>query len=123
MQVWINARNCCGDQPKVSVSLGAQTLHLLTQLSPVGGASPYYLANFAWTGTSASALLSVTSQAAAGGDASALFDAVAVIKRGASEVVLANPSFEASGQSIAAPGYLANLAGWSVVGSGGQAGI
>ena len=31
-------------------------------------------------------------------------DAVAVIKRGTGEVVLANPSFETSGQSITAPG-------------------
>ena len=122
-QVWMNARNCCGDQPQITVSLGGQTLLPLTQLSPVGGTWPYYLANFAWTANATSALLSITSQAAAGGDASAVFDAVAVIKRGTSEVVIANPSFEASGQNITAPGYLANVAGWTVIGNGGQTGI
>ena len=123
VQLWMNARNCCGDQPKVSVTLGGTPLLPLTQLSPVGGASPYYLANFAWTATSASALLSINSQAAAGGDASAVFDAVTVIKRGTSEVVLVNPSFEASGTGLTAPGYYANVAGWSVIGTGGQTGI
>ncbi len=123
VQVWMNARNCCGDQPKVSVTLAGQTLLSATQIAPVGGTSPYYLANFAWTATASTGLLSINSQPAAGGDASAVFDAVAVIKRGTSEVVIANPSFEASGQSITAPGYYANIAGWSVIGSGGQTGI
>ncbi len=120
VQVWMNARNCCGDQPKVSVTLGGASLLPLTQLSPVGGAAAYYLANFAWTATATSALLSINSQAAAAGDASAVFDAVAVIKRGTSEVVIANPSFEASG---VVPGAYANVGGWSVIGTGGQSGI
>ena len=117
VQVWMNARNCCGDQPKVGVALAGQTLLPQTQLSPVGGAAPYYLANFAWTATAASALLSIDSQAAAGGDTSAVFDAVAVIKRGTSEVVIANPSFEASGTGIAYPGSYANVAGWTKTGT------
>ena len=122
VQVWTNARNCCGDVPQVSASLGGQTLLAPQSIQPVGGSAPYYLANFTWTATSASAALSIGSQAAAGGDASAVFDAVAVIQRGANEVVLANPGFEASGTGIAYPGYYPNIAGWTKSGSG-QAGL
>ena len=123
VQMWMNARGCCGDVPKVNVTLGGQQLLAPTQLSPVGGTSPYYLANFAWTATSTFAQLSINVAAAAGGDASAVFDAVAVIKRGTGEIVLANPSFEASGSGLVSPGYSANIAGWSAIGSGGQTGI
>ena len=122
MQLWTNARACCGDVPQVSVSLGGQTLLAPISIQPVGGASPYSLANFSWTATATSALLTIGSAPAAGGDASAVFDAVTVIQRGVNEVVLANPSFEASGTGIAYPGYYTNIAGWTKTGTG-QAGI
>ena len=118
VQVWMNARGCCGDVPNVNVSLGGQTLLAPTTLQPVGGSSPWYLANFSWTATSSIAVLSIGAAASAGGDASAVFDAIAVIKRGAGEVVIANPSFEASGTGIASPGTYPNIAGWTKTGSG-----
>ncbi len=120
IQVWTNARGCCGDVPQISVTINAgsvQTLLAPTSIQPVGGASPYYLANFSWTAMSSSALLTLGAQSAAGGDASAVFDAIAVIKRGAGEVVIANPSFEASGAGIASPGYYENIAGWTKTGT------
>ncbi len=122
VQVWMNARDCCGDFPKVNVSLAGQVLLSPTGIQPVGGASPYIVANFVWTATATSGVLSIGSAANAGGDASAVFDAVAVIKRGADEVFIANPSFEASGTGIAAPGYYTNIAGWEAFGSG-QSGV
>ena len=118
VQVWMNARAGSGDTPSVNVSLGGMPLLAPTNLVPVGGAAPYYLANFAWTATSTSALLSLGSAATSGGDASAVFDAVAVIQRGTSEVVVANPSFEASGTGISYPGYYPNIAGWTKTGTG-----
>ncbi len=123
VQLWMNARGCCGDVPRVNVTLGGQQLLTPTQLTPVGGAAPYYLANFAWTATSAFPLLVINVNPVAGGDASAVFDAVTVIKRGTGEVVIANPSFEASGAGFGAPGYYANIAGWSVVGVAGKTGM
>ena len=122
VQVWLNARDCCGDVPRVNVSLAGQTLLAPTPILPVGGASPYVMANFSWTATATSGVLSIGSAPNAGGDASAVFDAVAVIKRGADEIFIANPSFEASGVGIAFPGYYTNIAGWEAFGSG-QSGL
>ncbi|MEK0449800.1 MAG: hypothetical protein RL088_2068 [Verrucomicrobiota bacterium] len=122
VQVWMNARDCCGDFPKVNVSLAGQTLLAPTGIQPVGGASPYIVANFVWTATTTSGVLSIGSAANAGGDASSVFDAVAVIRRGADEVFIANPSFEASGVGIAYPGYYPNIAGWEAFGAG-QSGV
>lgn len=118
VQVWMNARAGSGDTPSVNVTLNGVQLLAPTNLIPVGGTTPYYLANFAWTATTASAFLSINSAATNGGDASAVFDAVAVIQRGTSEVVMANPSFEASGTGIAYPGYYPNVAGWTKSGTG-----
>ncbi|MDB6156142.1 MAG: exported protein of unknown function, partial [Chthoniobacteraceae bacterium] len=117
VQLWTNARNCCGDQPQISVSLGAQTLLAFQTLPPAGSNASYYLTNFVWTATAPSASLSIASRSAAGGDTAAVFDAVAVIARASNEVVVANPSFEASGQGIIAPGYYPNIAGWTKFGS------
>ena len=69
IQVWTNARGCCGDVPQISVTINpgsVQTLLAPTTIQPVGGASPYYLANFSWTAISSSAVLSLGAQAAAG---------------------------------------------------------
>lgn len=123
VQVWSNARNCCGDVPKLSVNLGGTTLLAPQTLTPVGGAEPYYLANFVWTANATSAALTISGQSAGGGDASMTMDAVAVIKRPATEIVIANPSFEASGASVAYPGYYPNIAGWTKISGGGQSGI
>ena len=116
VQVWTNARNCCGDVPKVGVTINGLSLLGPTALQPVGGASPYYLANFSWLATAASGQLVLSASSNAGGDASAVFDAITVIKRGTTEVLIANPSFEASGTGQAAPGYYPQIAGWEKFG-------
>ena len=54
------------------------------------------------------------------GDATLLLDAVTVVPRGAGEVVIQNPSFDASGR-LASPGYAgaSPIAGWTVAGGAG----
>ena len=122
-QVFFNARNCCGDIPVVSVSIGAQALLTEQPLSPVGGTSPWSFVNVPWTAASAAALLTVSTHTAAGGDGTLVVDAVAMVKRDATNVVIANPSFEASGTGLAGSGYLTSIAGWTLASTGGQAAI
>jgi hypothetical protein len=123
LQVFFNARNCCGDVPVVSVSLGGQALLTEQVLSPVGGTSQWYFVNLPWTATAASAQLVISTHGNAGGDATVVIDAVVAIKRDATQVVLANPSFEASGTGLAGSGYLTSIAGWTLASTGGQAAI
>jgi len=124
VQGFANARNCCGDTPTVSVTLGATTLLPETTLLPVEAAGsrtlPYYFVNLPWTADATAATLTISSKATNGGDASATFDGISVIQRTAADVVVANPSFEASGLNFAFPGYTPNVAGWIRSGAGGN---
>lgn len=52
------------------------------------------------------------------GDRTLLLDAVTVVARSPDDVVLRNPSFEASG-TLPSTGPLANLAGWTITGTAG----
>src|SRR4029079_19660359 len=74
-----------------------------------------------WTASAPSAPLMLSSRPSAGGDASLVLDAVAVIRRASAEVLIANPSFEASGTYVPAPGYVYPIAGWNKVGAGNPA--
>ena len=116
VQVFANARNCCGDLPTVNVTMGTTTLLPDTKLNPVGAGQPFNFANLAWTADSPSATLTFNSRSTNGGDSSVTFDGISVIKRSTADVVIINPSFEASGNNFVSPGYIPapfTTAGWT----------
>ena len=121
VQGFANARNCCGDIPTVSVTLAGSTLLAPSPVPPVGGANAYRFVNLTWVATAASGDLTISGAPFAGGDASLLIDGISVIRRTAADIVIANPSFEASGNSFGFPGYISApnfAAGWSRAGAG-----
>jgi MYXO-CTERM domain-containing protein len=123
VQVFGNARNCCGDVPTVNVTLGSSTLLPDTTLNPVGVGQPYNFVNLIWTADSTSAALTFNSRSTNGGDASVAIDGISVIKRSLLDIVIVNPSFEASGNSFGFPGYIAapfGPAGWTRSAGSGQ---
>jgi PEP-CTERM motif len=116
IQGFVNSRNCCGDIPIASVSMAGSPLLTNQPVPPVGGANPYYFVNIPWTATVASGDLAISSAPFGGGDATLLLDGISVIRRTSADVVIANPSFEASGNSFGFPGYINppfSIAGWS----------
>ena len=120
VQGFANARGG-GDIPRAALSLAGTTILPPTTLPPVGGANPYYFVNIPWVATSASGDLAISSAPFAGGDATLLIDGISVIRRTALDVVIANPSFEASGNSFGFPGYISApgfTAGWTRSGAG-----
>ena len=125
VQGFANARACCGDIPSVSVSLGGSPLLTNQPLTPVeGGGSrtlPWYFVNLPWTANATFGALTISSTAFAGGDASLAIDGISVIRRTTLDIVIANPSFEASGNSFGFPGYVGSpnvIAGWTRTGAG-----
>lgn len=113
LQGYANAR-AGGDLPVVGVSFEGQPLLSNQTLAPVGGNNPYYRVNLPFTASSNSGEILFTTRPAANGDATALFDGITLIQRNADEVVIFNPSFEASG-TPGGVGYLnGGVAGWTV---------
>ena len=113
LQFNYNARDCCGGTINLSVQLAGEELWSIEDVLPasVDGLETYYFQNVSFTATSSKGLLEFVTKAE--GDATILLDAVNVIPRGKDEVVIRNPSFEASGSPVGV-GYVqpSNLAGW-----------
>jgi hypothetical protein len=121
LQVWINARNCCGDFPSAAARFNGVELASAPVVPPVGGANPYYFVSLPFTPNAPTGALEILSgPTAANGDRTLLVDAVTLVQRDPSDVVIANPSFEASGVPPW-PGYIAPapMAGWTGVGGYG----
>ncbi len=112
LQFFYNIRNCC-NAPTVDVaaSFDGNELIYIPNVKPVGSESLYEFQNVEFSPGSDSGLLAL--QTVVTGDGTGLFDAVTIVKRSAEELVISNPSFEASGNPPA-PGYVrpARLAGW-----------
>ncbi len=119
LQFNYNARDCCGGTIKLSVQYAGEELWSIEDVLPasVDGLETYYFQNVSFTATSSEGLLEFVTTAE--GDATILLDAVNVIPRGKDEVVIRNPSFEASGSPVGV-GYVqpSNLAGWEFSASG-----
>ena len=113
LQFNYNARDCCGGTINLSVQLAGEELWSIEDVLPASadGLETYYFQNVSFTATSSEGLLEFVTKAE--GDATILLDAVNVIPRGKDEVVIRNPSFEASGSPVGV-GYVqpSNLAGW-----------
>jgi hypothetical protein len=103
----------------LSVQYAGEELWSIEDVLPasVDGLETYYFQNVSFTATSSEGLLEFVTTAE--GDATILLDAVNVIPRGKDEVVIRNPSFEASGSPVGV-GYVqpSNLAGWEFSASG-----
>ena len=116
IQFYYDARGCCGGTIDVVVKWNDTELDKIPNVRPASGTAPaYYFRNVPFTPDTDAGTL--TLQTVANGDATANFDAVTIVQRDTNDVIVANPSFEASGVP-AGDGTLtpANLAGWIATG-------
>ncbi|HAQ99775.1 MAG TPA: hypothetical protein DCR61_10530 [Verrucomicrobiales bacterium] len=108
-----NARDCCGGTIGLSVQYNGEALWSIEDVLPASadGLETYYFQNVSFTPSSSGGLLEFVTTAE--GDATILLDAVNILSRGKEEIVIRNPSFEASGSPMGV-GYVqpSNLAGW-----------
>lgn len=115
LQFRYNARNCCEERSQtLSVRFAGQVLATYADLKPVADAGEvnYYFASLPLAATEGTGLLEFVHEVASG-DASVVIDAVNMVPRATDELVIQNPSFEASG-SPPGVGYLQPylIAGW-----------
>lgn len=115
LQFRYNVRNCCGGTMDLAVRFAGADLLNVAGIQP-SLASPYQSANVVFRPVDSSGLLEFTTAAA--GDATLLLDGVTLVQRDEGNVVLRNPSFEASG-TPPWPGYINpnRISGWT--GTGG----
>lgn len=124
LQFFYNIRNCCPpDATKMDlvVNLGGKQLAALNAISAAGDATPYHFHNVAFVAGSPTELLEFKTTPT--GDATLLLDGVNIVQRDPGQVVVKNPSFEASGSLFPFPGYFDAVAGWDVSGGGRGANI
>jgi hypothetical protein len=110
-----------GPATDLVVKFAGQTLVTIPQIIPLSqaGASAYYFTNVIFSPASADGALEFDT-ANPNGDATLLLDAIDIIRREPGEMVLQNPSFEASGAMdlyIEGPNT-APLFGWTITGGG-----
>ncbi len=118
-----DARGCCGGTVDLITKFNDVTLDQIVNVRPVTGEKPYLSRNVLFTPETDGGTLKFTTLA--GGDATALLDGVTIVKRGTNDVVIINPSFEASG-IVAATDEIAGavispdkIAGWTGEGTYG----
>ncbi|MBL9169416.1 MAG: hypothetical protein JNN07_16875 [Verrucomicrobiales bacterium] len=90
-----DARGCCGGTIDVITKFNDADLDRIVNLRPVTGGKSYLSRNVVFTPDSDAGTLKFTT--IAGGDATALLDGVTIVQRSTNDVVVINPSFEASG--------------------------
>jgi hypothetical protein len=100
VQFWYEARNCCGGTMELQVSFSGAPIGAITGVQVA--TSAFQFVNLAFTPTNDTGTLSFTTTVT--GDASAYLDAVNIVQRDAGNVVIMNPSFEASGPPTASTG-------------------
>ena len=110
----------------LEVKLGGNLLATINNITAAGsfvGDVPFYFTNIVFVPTNASELLEFdTSPTVAGNDAALLLDAVSIVQRDADEIVIENPSFEASGQGDGLNGQIPPpqmAEGWNLTGTCG----
>jgi hypothetical protein len=114
LQFFYNVRN--GSVMDLSVNLGGKELLQIPGITPAGDGVPYYFQNIPFVADSANPLLEFKTTPT--GDSTLLLDGVNIVQRDPGQVVVRNPSFEASGAVYPFPGYFAAVAGWDVSGGG-----
>jgi hypothetical protein len=120
LQFYYDARNCCGGVPNVRASIDNNQIFEALEVAPASAAgAPYYFAQAEFTATAETADLSINAEVPTG-DGTVLIDAVSIVQREAGEIVVQNPSFEASGVVSIWPGYInESIAGWTITGGHG----
>lgn len=119
-----NIRNCCPpgeSRMDVVVNLGGKEVANLKGVTAVTDPVPYHAHSVAFVADGPTALLEFRTSPV--GDATFLLDAVSVVPRPSGQVVVFNPSFEASGSVFPFPGYHDAVAGWTVGGGNRGANI
>ena len=121
IQAFVNARNG-SDTPDLTVYHSASTVGGAALLSgqniaPVGPGNPFLFVNVPFTAATASGDLNFRAVPHNGGDATMLIDGICVIARSTNDVVIANPSFEASGTGQSGVGVVNAVAGWNHTGA------
>jgi hypothetical protein len=119
LQFFYNARAGGGaGRLDLEVKFAGSSLAKISNIQPVGEGSPFSFTNVVFTPSTASGLLEFTTTAQ--GDATLLLDAITIVQRDPSDLVVINPSFEASGTIVPGVGYLqpAPMAGWAFSGGG-----
>lgn len=100
---------------RLTIRLGAQTLGVITNIQPSAevGQGGYYFTNIVFNASTNTAVLVFTNTQTSG-DASLLLDAISIVQRPANDVLVQNPSFEASGTPIGS-GYIQpkQVSGWT----------
>lgn len=123
-QYWVqlryNIRNCCGDKTVgMTVRFDGTDLGTVENITAVGGTEPYRSRNFTFTPAADTGVLEIASVVT--GDGTLLIDAVTIVQRDDGNVVVQNPSFEASG-TLPQPGIIApaeRISGWTAEGNAG----
>ncbi len=124
LQFFYNVRNCCPEgeaRMDLVVSLGGKAVANIAAIEPVGEAQPYHFHHVSFVAEAANLPLEFRTTPV--GDATLLVDGVTVVQRDPGQVVVRNPSFEASGSVFPFPGYFDAVAGWEVGGGGRGANI
>jgi hypothetical protein len=125
LQFRYNANYSSGANVDLKVKFGGNVLATITDITAAGFFAgedvPFYFTNIVFVPTNASELLEFDATPTVAGTTPALLlDAVDIVQRDADEIVIENPSFEASGET-SYPGYLqpAPIDGWSITGGYG----
>lgn len=132
IQFYANARSALAesDTPDVTVvetasTLGGSPLVSGVNITPVdeygtaGNGTPFTLVTVPFTAVTTSGNLRIQKTSHSGsdsGNACLLVDGFSVIRRTPNDVIIGNPSFEASGTNAAYPGTVSRVAGWTGVG-------
>lgn len=120
-QYWLqfryNVRNCCGGTVDLVTSLDGVEIDRVVQVAAVGAANDYGFRNVLFTAANSIATISIGASVSAGGDMTAVIDAVSITQRDEGNVIVENPSFEASGD-VAGNGVITpqRMAGWAGTG-------
>ncbi len=117
LQLRYNART--GGTTSAIVRFAGAQIGSIASAVPVGGTNPFSTTTLPFTPAASSGLLEIITNSS-GADATLLIDAVTIVPRSAADIVLQNPSFDASGR-VAYPGYSAGarIAGWNYSGGVG----
>ena len=119
LQFYYNRRNCCGGSTvSLIVEIDGEEVARHEELKAVGGANPYHSKTVVFTPESDTAEVVFRGEAA--GDATMIYDAISIVQRDEGNVIVMNPSFEASG-TPPWPGYIQPkpIAGWAGTGNYG----
>lgn len=121
LQFFYNARAYgTGWTLDLSVKFAGQELAKISNIQAAGtdATVPFWFTNLVFTPTGSSGLLEFVTTAQ--GDATLLLDGITIVERDPVDIVVQNPSFEASGTIFPGVGYMQGtpMAGWSFSGSG-----